>query len=346
MSGWYNREISDADPQPDRDNSGGFKITDVSFSRNETSPTFMIANINPRFDIDYNLSRIEDIVQNAHQRNVDILILPELSISGYVWEDGRHAEVLEHLHASDNSRPGVKGVLDRIKAGLVDRGNGLKMLFFSNVRVNGHHNKIHDSTFVMTPYNDYNEVYYDKIFLTPLEKQFFHRGDDRRLVLNTRWGRMGVMICYDMCFVDLAKKYAFNDEVDVLVTTAAWRAEALRYYPLLKICIDDYYQFIWHLMNAALAAHNQVWSIGANCVGVYEMTGGRFCGESGIWSPSGVPLVHASPTEEELVIIRNLEIQGHMRHQAKEDFDYSLDFDEVYREIKDMQPQQVSLGIP
>jgi len=33
-----------------------------------------------------------------------------------------------------------------------------------------------------------------------------------------------------------------------------------------------------------------------------------------------------------------------MRHQAKEHFDYSLDFDEVYRAIKDIKPKRVSLG--
>jgi len=45
----------------------GYKVTDVTFSENETCPTFMIANINPRFDIGYNLSRMEDIVQAAHK---------------------------------------------------------------------------------------------------------------------------------------------------------------------------------------------------------------------------------------------------------------------------------------
>jgi len=344
LNRWLNGEKTDNGSRAGSTRARGYKITDAAFSRNETCPTFMIANINPRFDISYNLSRIEDIVQTAHEENADILIFPELSISGYVWEDNHHTEVLEQLKASDNRQPGVKRVLDRIKAGLVDQGSGLKMVFFSNVRVDDHRGKIHDTAFVMTPGTDYNEAFYDKIFLTPLEKLYFHRGSDQRLVLDTRWGRMGVMICYDMCFVDMAKKYAFDDEVDAVITVAVWRAEAVRAYPLLNIQIDDYYQFIWNLMHAALAAHNQVWSIGANCVGAFEKTGGRFCGESGIWSPSGIPLVQASHEEEELLVIRNVEIRGHMRHQAKEHFDYRLDFDEVYREIRDMKPKQVFFG--
>jgi predicted amidohydrolase len=306
----------------------------------------MIANVNPRFDIGYNLSCMEDTTQTAHEMNVDVLVFPELCISGYVWDADHKAEVHEQLKASHNHQPEVKRVLDGIKAGLVAGGKGLKVVLFGNVRVDKSHGDTHahDSTFVMAPGADYNNIFYDKIFLTPLEKLFFHRGSDQRLVLDTRWGRAGIMMCYDLCFVEMGKRYAFYDEVDVMITTAAWRKEAVREYPLLNLKIDNYYQYIWRLMHSALAAHNQVWSIGANCVGVFEKTGGRFCGESGVWSPSGIPLVHASHEEEELVVIRNLEIRGHMRHQAKEHFDYRLDFDEVYRNIRDMKPRQVSFG--
>jgi len=324
---------------------GGYRVTDVTFSERDDCPTFILANINPRFDIGYNLSRIESIVQVAHEVGADILVLPELCISGYVWDADHKTEVQEQIKASDNSQTDVRRVLDRVNAGLAAGDGGLNMVFFGNVRVDRNHGETHahDSTFVMAPRVDYNSVFYDKIFLTPLEKLFFDRGSDERLVLDAGCGRMGVMMCYDLCFVEMGKLYAFYDEVDVMITTAAWRTEAVRDYPLLNVRLENYYQFIWRLMNSALAAHNQVWSIGANCVGVFEKTGGRFCGESGVWSPSGIPLVHASHEEEELIVIRNLDVKGHMRHQAKEDFDYSLDFDEVYRRIGDIKPKRVSL---
>jgi len=323
----------------------GYRVRDVTFSHNEGCPTFMVANITPRFDVGYNLSRIEGVAQLAHKLHADVLVFPELCISGYVWDADHKAEVEEQLGASDNRQPGVKKALDRISAGLVSGERGLKMVLFGNVRLDRSHGRTHahDSTFAMTSGVDYNDVYYDKIFLTPLEKLFFERGSDQRLVLETGCGRMGIMMCYDLCFVEMGKRYAFGDEVDVIITTAAWRTEAVREYPLLDIRLDNYYQYIWGLMHAALAAHNQVWSIGANCVGHFEKTGGMFCGESGVWSPSGIPLVHASHEQEELVVIRNLDIRGHMRHQAKEDFDYGLDFDEVYRQMREMKPRWVRL---
>ncbi len=323
-----------------------YNITDVAFCHQASCPNFMLANINPSFDIDYNLARIETIVEIAHQMNASILVLPELVIPGYVWGTEYRPEVLEQFRASDNRRPKIKKVLDRIRSSLIQDGNGLKMVLFGNVRIDDIRNKMHDTAFVMTADTDYNQVFYDKIFLTPLEKLYFARGNDQRLVLDTQWGRLGVVICYDIAFVELGKRYAFEDEVDVIITLSAWRSEAKREYPMLNIKMDNYYQFIWGLMQSALAAHNQVWSIGANYAGIYDKSGGRFCGESGLWSPSGIRLVKASESEEELLIIRNIEIRGHMRHQAKESFNYSLDFNQIYREIKDIAPKHVPISGP
>jgi len=144
----------------------GYKVTDVTFSESEACPTFMIANINPKFDIGYNLSRMESIVQVAHEVGADILVFPELCISGCVWDVNHKAEVQGQLKASDNHQPEVKRVLDGIKAGLIGSGNGLKVVFFSNVRVDKHHAKIHDSTFVMTPDADYNNIFLSLIHIS------------------------------------------------------------------------------------------------------------------------------------------------------------------------------------
>ena len=100
---------------------GGYRVTDVTFSERDDCPSFILANISPRFDVGYNLSRIESIVQVAHEVGADILVLPELCISGYVWDADHRAEVQEQLKASDNSQPDVRRVLDRVNAGLAAR---------------------------------------------------------------------------------------------------------------------------------------------------------------------------------------------------------------------------------
>jgi predicted amidohydrolase len=321
-----------------------YRIVDVTFCQDSRYPTFMLANINPRFDIEYNLKRLEEITEAAHRNDADILVLPELVISGYLWGAGHNKDVHDQLKASLNHQPEVKATLDRINESLTRSGAGLKMVFFGNSRYDPNRDRLHDTAFIMAPGLDYNTVFYDKIFLTPLEKLYFHRGTDQRLLLDTAWGKFGVVICYDMCFVELGKRYAFEDEADVIISLSAWRAEARREYPMLGIKIDDYYRYIWNLMHSAMAAHNQVWSIGANYCGVFDKSSGRYCGQSSIWSPSGIPLAKASGDEEELLIIRNVDIRGHMRHQAIEHFNYSLDFNEVYREIKETPPRHINLN--
>jgi predicted amidohydrolase len=57
-----------------------------------------------------------------------------------------------------------------------------------------------------------------------------------------------------------------------------------------------------------------------------------FWGGSGIWAPSGMKLVQASHVDEELLIVHNLDIRG-ARAAERDDFDYAIDFHEIYRRL-------------
>ncbi len=324
------------------DKVDGFVVVDRSYSDNDGLPTFMLANIEPvTTDIEYNLKRIRSIATIARNNNVNVMVLPELPISGYVWhpEDGNKDTVFDHLRACDNRTVLVSNTINYIR-GLMS-SDGLNLVFLNNVRVDG--DDIYDTTFVISHDNDYNNNYYDKIFLTPIEKEYFKTGSDQRLVVDSKWGRFGVTICYDLCFVGLGKKYAFDDNVDAVINSAAWRRDSVREYDKLNYRIDNYYEYIWDLKHASLSSYNQVWSIGCTCVGTFDRTGNAFCGGSGFWSPSGIPVFQGSKVYEELLILRNLDITKHMRNQAVEDFDYSLDFNKVWREVRDLEPEIIRI---
>jgi hypothetical protein len=63
----------------------GFTIVDRKYTEDESLPTFMLSNITPiTTDIDYNLERIRTIAKLAKSLKVNILVFPELPISGYV----------------------------------------------------------------------------------------------------------------------------------------------------------------------------------------------------------------------------------------------------------------------
>ncbi len=297
----------------------------------EERPSILLANINPTTDIRANMNKIEEIIEIAHQKQVNIVIFPELSLTGYIWE-GEEGEVWDHLLEGETTQ--LIPWFNNIKESLSDNQQGPEYVFFNNAFQKG--DNLYNSSFILHPNYDYTDhnLTYDKIFLTPLERRFFTGGSDKRLTIDTRWGRFGFLTCYDLCFVELARQYAFTDNVDAIITAAAWRAHAIRDYPRMNVRTDNYYGFLWDLMNSSKAAYNQTWSIGVNEVGSHDRSGVLFWGGSGVWAPSGLPLLQGSRMREEILIIRNLDIKEE-RARSEVEFNYRIEFESVYRQMKD-----------
>ncbi len=307
------------------------RVIERTFSDHEACPSVLLANLHVTPDIATNLSRMEEVIEVAHRRGANIVIFPELCVTGYVWDDGDRGEVKQLLEQGENRV--IRPTIDRIRDSLGDNGRGLEYVFYNNVRRK--EGQFYNSTFVLNRSIDYNQepYIYDKIFLPPLEQRFFRQGTDKRLTLETKWGTFGFLICYDLCFVELAKHYAFRDHADAVVTMAHWRSEAVREYAAMNIMTDHYYGYLWDLMNASKAAYNQVWSLAANGVGPHDRSGSYFWGGSGIWAPSGMNVVQASNITAELILVHNLDIRGQLARE-RDDFDYRIDFNRFYRPLE------------
>ena len=209
----------------------------------------------------------------------------------------------------------------------------LRAVVFNNIR-RGPERKYFNSTYVLSEVRDYldeNHVY-DKIFLPPIEKIYTETGQDDLLVVETKYGRFGFTTCYDYLFSQLLLEYAKIDKVDAIIQVASWRAVARRDYPGMNMGTDTYYGDLWDMVIPAKSATNQVWTIACNAVGSHGITGAHFWGSSGIWAPSGMQLLQASRFNEELVIVHNVDILG-QREIEEDDFNYKLDFTEIYRPI-------------
>ncbi len=307
-----------------------FRLVERVFSADERSPTVMLANIYGAPDVDENLAKMEAIVEIAHRKGVNILVFPELSVTGYIWKATELSEVKDLLAVGENSR--IRSRLDNIRDSLTDGKGGLEYIIYGNAREKEGH--FYNCAYILNQDIDYSaeEYIYAKVFLIPSERPFFKQGSDKRLSINTKWGRFGFLICYDLCFVELARRYAFVDEVDAIITIAAWHSEAVREYAEMNTRTDHYYGFLWDLMNASKAAYNQVWSLGSNWVGLHPKSREYFWGGAGVWAPSGMQLLKASNINEELLIIRNLDIKG-QRDREKDDFNYRIDFQDFYRQM-------------
>ncbi len=309
-----------------------FRVVERTFSEDESNPTVLLANMDTTINIKRNMQKMEQVIQIAHDREANIVIFPELCVTGYVWDARDDEEVFTHLRSGDNNL--LKSWVMQIRDSLSQSDNGLEYIFYNNVRSG--EEGLYNSTFVLSPEIDpFDPAFiYDKIFLPPIEYRFFQRGPDRQLVLDTKWGRFGFLICYDLTFVELARKYALQHEADAIITMAQWNSEGLREYAHMNVRTDHYYGFLWDLMNSSKAAYNQLWSLAANSVGHHAISNEYFWGGSGVWAPSGLNILQASNIHEEVLIIRNLDISGQTERE-KDEYNYRLDFQQIYSDVED-----------
>jgi predicted amidohydrolase len=307
----------------------GFLIVERFFSNHVNHPSIGLANIHAVVpDIEANKDKMARAVEVFKEKQANIAIFPEFCLSGYFWEDEKRCRRYMDQAVTENHIDWINGTL---KPMLDDN---LRGIVFNNIR-RGPEGKLFNSTYVLSKSHDYlkDEDIYDKIFLPPIEKIYTESGKDDRLVIDTTVGRFGFTTCYDFLFSMLLLEYSKIDKVDAIIEVASWRAMARRDYPGMNVASDTYYGDLWDMTIPAKSATNQVWTIACNAVGTHGITGAQFWGGSGIWAPSGMCLVQASRFSEELLIVHNVDIKG-QRRMEKDDFNYALDFESIYRPIE------------
>ena len=116
---------------------------------------------------------------------------------------------------------------------------------------------------------------YRKLHLFPLTGEDLHyaRGDEM-VTADTSLGRVGIMICYDLRFPELARRL-FLDGARLFVLSAQW--------PLARVAH-------WQALIRARAIENQAWFVCSNRAGT-DPDGLVFPGSSMIVDPNGSVLV-------------------------------------------------------
>ena len=94
---------------------------------------------------------------------------------------------------------------------------------------------------------------------------------------------MGLMICYDIRFPEMARSLALKG-ADVIVVPTAWPFPRVEH---------------WQLLTRVRALENQCYLIGANRVGRDEAA--YLCGNSRIVDPHGVTVSSSSEDQEEII---------------------------------------------
>ena len=306
-----------------------FEIVERSYGDGHDGLSIGLANIHAAVpDVEANKDKVLRVARLFAERGVDYAIFPEFCLSGYFWDE---RERCREYMATAVTEEHVGWIESELEPLLGD--GGLEGIVLNNLRHAGA-GRYYNSSFVVDGGRDYlaDESTYDKVFLPGIEREYTTTGRDDRLVLDTRHGRLGFTSCYDYLFSALIREYAMVDECDAIIQLASWRAEATREYAGLNVRTRHYYADLWDKVIPAASATNQVWTFACNAVGEHGITGARFCGGSGIWAPSGLCLLQGSRTHEELLIVHNLDIAG-ARDDEQDDFDYAVDFKEIYRPL-------------
>lgn len=232
-------------------------------------------------DIDANLETHLEQIKDAKARHADLLIFPELSLTGYALQD-LAVECAIKPHRND---PVFKALLDAagdeldLMVGFVqeDRRHRfyIAVAYLSQGKIRHIHNKVYLPTYGM----------FD-------EGRFFAWGDTVR-AFDTRFGRVGMLICEDFWHASLPY-LLWLDGADILLFASASPGRGLHENPRLSSS-----EWVEHT-NRAYAGLFTAFVAHANRVG-YE-DGLNFWGGSTIYDPNGELVVRAPDFEPALTV--------------------------------------------
>lgn len=230
-------------------------------------------------DVDANLEKHLAVIKQAHAAGVDLLVFPELSLTGYVLQD-----LTPHVARKPTRDDTVfKVLLDAsqtldLVVGFVDEDSRHRFYIAGAYLSQGEVLHVHRKVYLPT-YGLFDEG------------RFFAWGNDVR-AFDTRFGRIGLLICED--FWHASPPYLlWLDGADILLLTSASPGRGLSNEPKLESA-----RWVEHI-NRAYASLFTDYVVHANRVG-YE-DGLNFWGGSTVFDPNGELLVQGPYHQEELV---------------------------------------------
>jgi predicted amidohydrolase len=257
--------------------------------------TLALAQINTHLgDVGANLEKHLAMTGEARAGGADLLIFPELSLTGYVLQD--LAATVSHQAGPDD--PVFRPLLDAshdldLMVGFVDEDRRHRFYISSAYLSGGEVLHVHHKVYLPT-YGLFDEG------------RFFAWGDRVR-AFDTRFGRLGMLICED--FWHASPPYLlWLDGADVFLFQSASPGRGLNEEPQLESA-----RWVEHI-NRAYASLFTVFVAHANRVG-YE-DGLNFWGGSTVYDPNG-NLLKKGPYHEEALSLVEIDLNQLHRTRAR-----------------------------
>ncbi len=257
--------------------------------------TLALAQINTVLgDVNANLERHLDLIQQAHRQGADLLVFPELSLTGYVLQD--LVPTVAHRPVSED--PVFGPLLDASRridlvVGFVDEDRRHRFFIAAAYLSGGKVLHVHHKVYLPT-YGLFDEG------------RFFAWGDAVR-AFDTRFGRVGMLICED--FWHASPPYLlWLDGADLMLFTSASPGRGLNTAPQLESA-----RWVEHI-NRAYASLFTCFVAHTNRVG-YE-DGLNFWGGATLFDPNG-ELLAQGPYHEEALVLAEADLNQLHRTRAR-----------------------------
>ena len=213
-----------------------------------------------------NFIKVESLMEKIKDKNIDLVILPELFSTGYTMNSDSLAEDIRGetfqflSHVAQKYNLNILGSLIEKKG---DTPRNSAIVINNKGALIAHYSKIHLPKFT-------DEVNH---FAAGKELSLFEVKSDT----------IGITICYDVRFPELFRMLS-EKGAQCIITIASWPVERIQH---------------WDLLLRARALENQLFVIGVNRAGVSPS--GTYPGHSKIIDPLGNILVEAPEKEDNVV---------------------------------------------
>jgi N-carbamoylputrescine amidase len=238
------------------------------------------------WDIDANLAKAEFLVRKAAESRANIILIQELFAAPYFCKDqlGKYFDLAEPV---DDSK-----VIRHMRGLAKELGVVLPVSFFER------DNNVYYNSLVVVDVDGEVVSLYRKTHIPDgpgyQEKYYFSPGDTGFVVSNTKFGRIGVGICWDQWFPETARSLVLKG-AEILFYPTAIGSE-----PVSGLNSRDH----WQRTMQGHAAANMVPLIASNRIGKEEgeVCDLEFYGSSFIADHTGAKVAEAGETEEEILL--------------------------------------------
>jgi NAD+ synthase (glutamine-hydrolysing) len=243
-----------------------------------------LAQIAPRLgDVGRNLELHLELMDKARRMKADLIVFPELSLTGYTLKD-----LAGDVALDPETDLRFKKILARSRGlsvvlGFMEERAGEKGLFYNSAAFISGGKLLHVHRKVFLPTNGMFE-----------EAKFFAQGRDFR-VFPTSFGKVGLMICRD--FLHYGASYVlYAGGADLIIVISAAPGRGVSEGEAFET------SRMWELMGEAVSYFSTAFVAYANRVGIED--GVSFAGGSFIYGPGGRLLARAAYLDPELLVRR------------------------------------------